>query len=493
MNENPDIVSSGNVQEQSDLPAPDENQPFWKRIPWLTIPAIIMLVILVIIFAATLYSSFFRFSIKTGLFNGDYIGTLNYARHPWKFYSGARNTLIAKALVLGVSSGLAALLCLLYYTMKKPKTILTAACLWLIPSAIPTVIMAAATVFPIAARRWLYSAAFLTGSMGLQTLAVFCFAGGLFAWQNLRKTGRVGKGPFMGLLVAVLVYLLGSLSTSGVYSATIPSNYTPLLDKDILDFTTANLSVNSAMSVSKILVQLAIGLIPMFFLVRMAKKDPIPAPRATRTELWLIPAAIAGILLALFAGSLANNISGSLEQTLFVTAIITLAGAAVGGLAIWSIIRLSRHSCAWLYGILFLVLSASFSNNTIPYVLSSRLGFSRTLLINVLYAAVDWRLILLAGILVFVLRSESESGFRPGKLALALVLLSGAFAWGSLTAVITMSIPPKFPLSYEFFGLFAKRNDIPAETLQQARLLLLLPPLVISAGAALLMRQSFSD
>ncbi len=493
MNENPDIVSPDNVQEQSDLPAPDENQPFWKQIPWLTIPAIIMLAIMVIIFAITLYSSFVRFSIKTGLFSGQYMGTLNYTRNAQVFYNGARNTLVAKALVLGVSGALAALLCLMYYVMKKPKTILTAACLWLIPSAIPTVIMAAATAYPIAARLWLYSAPFLTGAMGLQTIAVFCFAGGMFAWQSLRKTGRVGKAPFKGLLVAVLVYLLGSLSTSGVFTSIIPATYTPLLDRDILNFQPTNISTNSALSVSKILVQFAIGLIPLFFLVRMAKKDSVPDPRATRTELWLVPAALVGILLALFAGGLAKDINGYLEQSLFITALITLAGAVVGGLSIWSIIRLSRRSRAWLYGILFLVLSASMSTSIIPFLLGSRLNISRTLLPSVLYAAVDWRLILLAGILVFVLRSESESGFRPGKLALALVLLSGAFVWGSLSDVVYMSLPPRNPLSYAFFRLFATRNDNPAEILQQARLLLLLPPLVMSAGAALLTRQSFSD
>lgn len=491
MSENLNTEATGTVQEPAETSAPAEKLPLWKRFPWLIIPAVITLGLMIYFFVTIAWMSLTKFSILKGIWGSDYIGLRNHQFVSGMFATGAWNTLVGKLLVLAISAGLSALMCLWYSCMKKPKAILTAACLWLIPTALPTIFtMTSATGF-IYSLGWKYSAPLLAAGTVLQTTGIFCFAAGLFAWMNHLKTGQTGKASFLGLLVAVLAWLLSILSTSSIYEAGMAANNTPLLDHLIFNnILRANYSQESALTVEKVLVQFALGLIPMVFLIRMSGKEILPVPRSSRNHLWLLAAAAAGILLAYFIKVPLKRPSTGLGLILR-TVIISLSAAALGGLIIWSFMDLFRRSSARWYGILALILSAALSGTTyLPFYLGlARLDAYDSLLPSVLVAVLDWRLILLAIILAFVLRSHSVS--RPGMLVFALCLLAGAFAWGSVNNFLISTAPRSMPLGYYYFRL-ATSTKTPADTLLKVKLFLLVPPLALGAFAAFFTRRACS-
>lgn len=481
--------------ERTEIPASPEKKTFWKRIPFMGLPAVIALVLMVVVFVLTVYTSLYKLSLFKGLWYGPYIGSWYYriGLDNGGFIQSLKDSLVIKMLILGVCGALSAAFCALYRACKKPGTILTLACLCLIPVCLPTIFTGQELRPLIVHMGPVKSESVFLFAMGIQTIGMFCFAGGIFAYQNMLKNQKVGKAPFMGLLAAVLIFLLGNLSTNGVFSG-IGTILTRPFDSEIPTlYPTIDMGYyqGNAWAVVKIVLQVLIGLIPAFFLRRMAR-DKAACEQTPKFFYGMLPAALAGVLLVLFAGWTATKESLNLYEISSVnTLIVTLACGAFGGLVAWSFIHLLKRSSAGWYAVIGLVLSAALSCINMQYVLIIRYISLNSLLPQVLFSAFDWRAILLVIILTLVLRSHKEE-VRSGYLALALCLLIAAFAWGKYTCHEVMFNKNMPTIAVMYYNMFKAENLRPAMDLQFT-FMTAVPPLLLGLGSALLMRKAFRE
>ena len=481
--------------ERTETPVSSEKEPFWKRIPVMSVPAVIALLLMAVVFLLTFWTSLHKLDFFKGLWTGPYIGTKYYRTvlDNGGFIRSLGDSLAVKMLILGVCGALSAAFCALYRVFNKPGTILTLACLWLVPVCLPTIFTGQELRPLIFHMGPVKSESVYLFAMGLQTIGMFCFAGGIFAYLNMLKTQKVGKAPFMGLLAAVLVFLLGSLSTNGMFfgigtiltkpfDSRIPTGY-KMVNNDYFQ--------GNAWAVVKIVLQILIGLVPAFFLRRMVR-NKAGCEQTPKFFYVMLPAALAGVLLVLFASWTATKESLNLYEISSVnTLIVTLACGAFGGLVAWSFIHLLKRSSAGWYAVIGLVLSAALSCINMQYVLIIRYVSLNSLLPQVLFSAFDWRGILLVIILALVLRTHKEN-VRSGYLALALCLLIAAFAWGQFSSpeyMFNRNMPTFAVMYYEMFKV---ENLRPAMDLQFT-FMTAVPPLLLGLGAALLMRRAFKE
>ena len=479
--------------ERTDLPEVSEKKPFLKRLPVMSLPAIIALILMVIVFLQALFTSFHRFQLLKPNFIGPYLGGKYYDNfiNSGSFGKSLGDSLACNGLILLICGALSALLCLLYRAFKKPGAVLTLACLWLIPVCLPTALMSQGTRSLLHFMGPLSAFSVYLYALGLQTIGMFCFSGGIFAYLNFRKKGEIGKAPFMGLLAAVLVFLLRSLTANGLYygfetlltrtfeRASMPDFFSGLSGIDVFQ---AN-----AVAVLKIAMQILIGLIPVFFLCRLSKERAIG--EKTPKALWcLFPAALAGILLSLFAGCHGGESYAYFGTVSINSLIVTLAGGAFGGLIAWSFIHLMKRTSAVRFGIIALVLSCALSCIGMIYILIRYRITTNELLPQVLLSAFDWRVILLVITLAFMLRSHKE--IHTGYLVLALCLLIAAFSWGELSNQVVIFNKKTSTIPIFYYQLTSSVDTRPS-ILLQIKLLMVVPPLALGLGSALLMRKAF--
>ena len=476
--------------ERTETPVCPEKKTFWKRIPVMSVPAIIALVLMVVVFILTFYTSFYRYNISKGLWNPDFVGSRNYSM----LFEGDRftrvlgDTLTVKGLVLVICGALSAALCALYRLFKKPGTILVLACLWLIPVCLPTAFMSMETRSLMHYMGTFKGHSYHLFGTGLQTIGMFCFTGGIFTWLNIRKTGQAGKAPFTGLLTAVLIFLLGNLTTSGLYYGfgTVLSSPFDSIIPYTSDVVGKNLYSANVSSVIKIAIQVLFGLIPAVFLCRMSKQRGL-AEETPKALWWLLPAALAGILLTLFIGCKGSSEYASVSVN---SLIVSIAGGAFGGLLAWSLIHLMKHSSPVLFGFIAIILSAAMSCINMFYLLFIRYVSRNDLLPQVLCSAFDWRVILL--IITLAIIGRSYKGIRPGFLALSLCLLIAAFAWGEYSNQVYMFNRNSATIPVLYFQTWATTKRLHSMS-RIPGLLMVIPPLLISLGSALLMRKAFKE
>ena len=477
--------------ERTDLPEAPEKKPFLKRIPVMSLPAVIALVAMAVVFVLTFCTSMQKLNIRDGIWNGPNVGFKNYSNF---INSGALgkalgDSLAVNGLRLLICGVLSAALCSLYRLFKKPGTVLTLACLWLIPVCLPTAFMAQETRSLLHFFGELKAHAVFLYAMGLQTIGMFCFTGGLFAYLNLRKNGQVGKAPYMGLLTTVLVFLLGNLTTRGLYygfGTVLVRTFDEYISRAGLE--DMNFFAGNAVSVLKIGFQILIGIIPAIFLYHTMPKEKALGEETPKSLFWLFPAALAGILLVLFCGCHDDKMYAYFGTVSVNSLMVSLAGGAFGGLIAWSFIHLLKRSSLLRFVIVALILSASVSCINLIYLLIRYSITRNDLLPQVLCSAFDWRVILLVIILAFIFRSHKE--IRSGFLVLSLCLLIAAFAWGEISnQVLWFNMKtPTVPMFY--FDLLKAQKVRPA-LLLQVNLLMVVPPLLIGLGSALLMRKAF--
>ena len=474
-------------EEQGTAPAENKPRP-WYKLPLITVPAVIALLAMLYVLVVAAFQATHRASLFDGLWGGPYIGvhrfrTLFTYDSVWK---ALKNTALARLLTLAVCGSLAAGMCALCRKMKKPGTILTVACLWLVPAAIPTVAAAWAARSAIIALKLVDNSVLYLAGAGLQTLGIFCFACGLFAYLK--------KNPFAGLQTAVLVWLLANLTTSAVCLYGIGFPYTYTLDDIIIKqmyLTSQDYTTSSVYSVIKVVLQVLIGIIPAVLLCGCARKDAGRGLKTTGGEKMLIPAAVACALLALLAFNLTRTIEDEWFRASANSLVIAVAGGAFGGLLAWSFVRLLERVSRGLYGVVSLVLSAAMSCMAALYLLavSNRLLVG-SVVPQVLYAAFDWRIILLAVILGFVLRSHTAK--RPVSLALALMLLAGACTWAQFGYALFYESKDNMTMGALFLALKTVKR-ISKYPVYRIMLLTVLPPLLMGVGAAFRMRRAFAE
>ena len=135
--------NTGITEQAAETTAEITKRP-WYKVPVITIPAILALLVMVYVFLVTGRASMLKYSAFRGMSDSPYIGfkqyefVLNYTSIKMSIWA----TLLTKLTVLAVCTVLAAGMCAIYRKMKKPGAVLTAACLWLIPAAIPTAVPA---------------------------------------------------------------------------------------------------------------------------------------------------------------------------------------------------------------------------------------------------------------------------------------------------------------------------------------------------------------
>ena len=476
------------AEEQTPETEPDTGfRKILKKLPVITVPGILALLALVAVFGTAVAYSTHRFHMASSWAHSPYIGFKNYdyfaGSNAWQVIG---NTLLVRLLALAVCGALAALMCLVYRKMKKPGTILTTACVWLIPAALPTAVMAIAARGLLINLRLIQNSLLYLASAGLQVLGIFCFTCGLFAYLK--------KNPFSGLLVSALVWLLGSLSTNAVSFYMLGFGPTDLYLDDMIFMMTANLSMDlyrsSAISVIKVLLQVLIGIIPAVLLCRSMRKETPLRRKTTRAELWLIPAAVVCAALAVLAVDPVRAMKDNLVRTGINSLLLTLSGGAIGGLIAYSLIRLLRNASAAVYGSAALILSAAMSFVGVQIMINVRLRMMDTIQFHALAAAFDWRVILLTVILSFALRTRTEK--HPVCLALALMLLVGAYTWTKVDFAQVHETVRGLTTGKLFLTYILGKIDAGAPQ-QWTKIISTVPPLLLGAGGAFLMRQAFRD
>ena len=479
-----------NPNQETSASAAEQVQPAKKRFRLMYIPAVISLALIIAVFLLTFYTSTHKFSVLKGLFGGTYTGN-TYYRHAFDPSSGSvfrfiKDSLLIRILILAVSGLLSAGMCALYRCIKKPNAILWLSCLWLVPAALPTAVTAYPAINVLISLKISSNSLVHVLGSGLQTAGIFCFTAGLFAY--------IGKNPFRGLLTAALIWLLGSLTLNALYPWFGIAN-APERTLDHIVFSRlrdSGYSYGSAFVIIKVVLQAVIAIIPMILLCRMDRKNSsgdIPFPgKTTRAECLLIPGALACTALVFLAG-LTKGIEDNWTRLPLNGLILALAGGGLGGLIAWSIIRFLQGTSERLFGFTAIILSAAMSSLITSYILSIRLRMLSSMLPQVLYAAFDWRMILLMIAIGFVLRSRPCP--RPVILALSLALLAGAFTWANLTLATLYEHGDNATIGSLFLSMMKAENVSPSKHLQ-CMLWTALPPLAFGLGGSLLMHRALT-
>ena len=460
--------------------------PVRKRLPVMVVPALIALAVMLYVFFVTARSSMHQFSIMNGLTDGEYVGLANYgtAVYHTGVFSYVWGSLVTRLLVLVVCGLLAAGMCALYRCMKKPAAVLWVACLWLVPVAVPTAVIAHAGYWFLGSLHIHNNAIIYLLGSGLQTLGLFCFVCGLFAYFR--------KNPFAGLPVVALVWLLGILTTNAVY----PGISSPAFPLQRLEYLNTQGLLNSridslnASVVLKILLQVLVGFIPLVLLMRMMRRDKIVGAsgleKTARWE-WLLFPLAAGCFALIFLLALTDPLEDFWLKISLNSLILALAGGGFGGIVVWSFVRLLRGSSAPVFGVTSVILSAALSSLLVVYLLLVPRMMRNMMAVQVLLAAFDWRTVFLMISLGYVLRSSREG--HPLCLVLSLVLLTGAFTWANLTISALYERPYNETIGSLFLSMMKATKANPVIN-SYINLLSVVPPVFLGLGGALLMRRA---
>lgn len=480
---------------------PVESEPARKKFPFMIIPAILTLGAMVVLFLLTAYSSTLYYNVVQGL-SSPGVGLGNYARLFLEYFEKAlTNTLLVKVLMLAVCGAVSAGLCALYKSLKNPKHVLTAACLCLVPLVVPTIMQSLAVVEGIDHQSVIGLPLLFLLSEGLQTISLFCFTAGIFAYLHMQKTGEMGKSAWTGLLIAAAVWMLGNLTTNGVCPSLTNGFIGSLtFDRLICGVMVSDIGLGGAVSTLKVLLQILIGILPILFL-RRHTPDHAMEQSSLRGEFWLLPAAGLGIALALFVPSITVNLKDAPDFTVagINSIILTLAAGTIGVLIAWSLIRLLSRTSILLFAVISLILAAALSCPLFEYLAFRR--FLDALLPQAILAVFDWRMVVVIITIGFLLRNHQVN--RPVFLIIALGLLVAAFSWSDVYhALIYGTHTGNHVLPYGYYAMLANLNvydqaGLPVSVLKQTywyiALLIYIVPLLLGLGAALLTRKAFQE
>ena len=485
--------NTGITEQAAETTAEITKRP-WYKVPVITIPAILALLVMVYIFLRTVYTSMLRYNVIEGI-NSPFIGLRNYEniRTDW-LVTAVFNTIGIRLLTLLACSGLAAAMCVLYRKMEKSGPILTAACLWLIPVGIPAALIGAPVMNAVQAPNVFTCAlAYLAGS-GLQTLGIFCFAAGIFAYLK--------KNPFHGLLAAVLAWLLKNIGLNamdaGIHTRIPVSLLTD--ERNFLSYMSAGTAHSAALCVVKIVLQVAIGTVAAVLICRRIQRKGL-VEKTTRAEMILIPAAVLCVALANILYEATGGIADAIAKSIACSLLVALGGGAAGGLIAWSFVRLLKGASGRLFVMIALVLSAAMSCLMEQYLLVSHLElWGKLPLIQALFAAFDGRVILLVVILALILRFKT--GSRPVGLFLSLALLAGACTWGGIVSAMIYDSADANSVGMLFYTQIWSNHiveRIPGDiesgivSRETLNMIMAVPPLLMGIGAAFLMKRAFKN
>lgn len=491
--------TTGIVQEEREntdaaAAVTDNKSRPWYKLPVITIPAVIALLVMIYLFLKTAYTSMLRYNAIDGI-NSPFVGLRNYGniRSEW-LATAAFNTIGIRLLLLLVCGGLAAAMCCVYRKIKTPGKLLTAACLWLIPVGLPAAMIGAPVMKAVQdPNSFTCALAYLAGS-GLQTLGLFCFAAGLFAYLK--------KNPFHGLLAVMLVWLLRNIGMNAMDAGIHPKIAVSLLtdDRNYLQYLNTGIAQSAAISVIKTVLQVAIGVIAVVWLCKRTRKDGL-REKTTRAEIMMIPLAAVILVVAHLLYKPAGMIDSNVMKAFSGSLLSALGGAAVGGLIAWSFICLLKGVSGRLFGIIALVFSAAMSCLMEQYLLFNKLWMTDTVFPHALTAAFDERVILLAVILAFILRFKESP--RRDSLFLSLALLAGACTWGGVLSSLTYDYVETRQTGMLFYhnvwtnyiaeGKIALIGESGLDPKLVLNLLMAVPPLLMGTGAAFLMKHAFTE
>ena len=490
------------IQDTGKIFVPEKEEPPKKKFHLIFLPAIITLLVMVVIFLLTAYVSTKKYNVIDGIFGSPGVGLRNYQEVSGIIGTALQNTLLIKVFMLAVCSGFSAALCTMYKAMKKPGTVLTAACLWLVPLVLPSFMLTLAFIH-LPDRTSLLGAGLLhLLSEGLQTVSLFCFTAGIFAYLHMRKGSQAEKGAYSGLLTAILVWLLGNLTTNGILFV-FQNYYTYSNTFDSAIFTNSfvrSLAGGNAIAVIKVLLQVLIGIIPVIYLRRRAGENHVGLNKATG-EFWLFPIAGISLVPVLFGNKLADVIGDKWFSAAANSILLAVGAGAFGCLIAWSLIRLMSRSSGKVFGIIAIVLAAALSCAYIEFMFFHKVISNDTLLPQVLTVIFDWRMMLVIIILAFILRNHKVN--RPVSLMPALALFAGAISWSGLYSAYLYGSSRQFStLPYMYYGLISNikalnSEGVPASGLERLYwpwiLLIYAAPLLLGLGAALLTRKAFKE
>lgn len=464
------------------VPAPAGSMPqdTRKGFPVFGIPALIMLTLMVLVFVLEILASAGIGIIQSPrLGRGEDLNGYAYLFGTSRFIDSAGNSLLYTIVQLAVSAALAAAICAIFYAMKKPGVLLTFACMWLIPFSVP---------YFQGIYTYRYAAPMVEHLLStvLQTTSLFCFCGGLFAYLNLRKKGKIGGGPYFGLLLGVLFRLLSSLTLAGGRYDSIVLT----LDRFSYNFFAQyRMDSLAAVDVVKIVFQVLLALAPVIVLSILARRKSTKG-KTPLTVLWIFLVLPVLGTLAAFLGNVFLRKTMDFWVASLNTLILALLGGSFGGLIAYSFIHLLRRVPAFLYGLFTLMLALTMNCLATQYNLMYGTMLMNTFVPQTIFAAFDARLVILVAVLAYALRSYTES--RPGSLALAVALLAGAFVWGDLNVsrLYSYNITTVQTLLRDYAGMYY-RADSAASAI--GWVLLIVPPVLMGAGAALLLRRALKE
>ena len=476
-----------------------ETAPQKEGFPVFGIPAMVMLTLMLIVLGMEIFYATHKVSITGRAEESVAIGLTNFQwiiQNP-SFVGALTNSLAFRVLQLLAGGTLAAGLVALFYAMRNPRTVLTFACLWLIPACVPYLTMSLA-IFQTATRTDSTGTLLYLFTTVLQTTSIFCFAGGLFTFLNLKKKGKAGGGPYYGLLIAVLIFLLSALTTNALTLALFGSrNKSWTIEYFALKTMSEKLqhSQAAAGNVIKLVLQAAMAVIPAVVLCLLARKKSTKG-KTPLTTLWVFLAVPAGLTMMLLLG---NAFTGSRESAAVFNSIsAALIGGAFGGLIAYSFIHLMRRVPAVLFGLIAVALAATMSCITTQYLLMSNVGLRETVWPQVFLAAFDGRLVLIVTVLSFALRSYTEP--RPWAFVVAVALLTGSMLWGEINVsylylsrtsnVSMLALRYMKSSSTAVSELAADRAAAVQSVRTGSQLLLAIPAVLLGAGGAVLLKYS---
>ena len=468
-------------------------------------PAGILAVVAIILVAAVgvtgIWLSLVNFRAMRGLTGSDFVGLTNYQRlvNMPIFTFILRNSLVQRILQLLLGCVAAIPLVLWANVGKNPGRTLTKACLCLVLMCVPVVITSQ-TLISVLPRDMLVSAegGYITVTLAslLQTAGFIGFCGGFFSY--LKKRG-IGGGALQGMLAAVMICSLSILTpdfaATRMMSNPLNASMTTTMDSYVYDagLQSGQYSVSSAASALKAALQLVLAIIPAVILGKIAKKDEtrIEIPDATAAKftltlsksIWIL--AVVALVAVTFgietitenpeasAKALASVASTpSVMSALGISLVVSALGGLLAGLTAYGFVTLYRGGRRG-FGLASVIMASSMSFLIAEYLAFRQLGVINTGWPMVIRQIFDPRLVGLMIVLAIVLRMAPERNTRG--LALGLILLAAAFAWGDfVSANIYVNNQSSTPLAAVLYrmAMGGTSTSSMSETITQEQLML---------------------
>ncbi len=487
----------------------------------LAAAAWIILGCLLLVFFYSAALSVVDYSFRAGLTGSSFVGPKNYeylSQIPI-FVIYLKNSLWLR--LVQILSGLLLSVPVLLWicTGKKQSRKMMKACLCLIPMCLPPLVTAGA-VMRFMPREYLVEPELFSVIFGLgcclQTGGWIAFCGGIFHVLGLRGIGKgLKQGIPAALLLLCLMGLTPEFSTSLLLKNSMNMQGSRTLDLYAYEMglMSYNLSVSSAVSVVKVVLQCLLGIVPAILLSRMAKEDRtrLPAQSSGGTGLLLTTAQLMWVLVLAACSAVSMGLTTLLSQPEktagAVTTVVMQSQVLQGLMNSLSVMMASGlfaggAACALVCGLkgrkhglafVLLILSSSLSCVVGEYLLVHEAGLRNTIYALLFRQPFHPWLILTVMVFSIIVRIAPECYNR--KIIPGFICLSAALAWGDyIGSLIHISDHSMMTIAGMLQQLFVSGTLVSSESVSEMEVLMQqasVPVMMLLTGLPAVLMASF--